>query len=60
MEGDMQEFENLKYEIRQKRPERRMNKILIALDLYEKALERQEAEAKTKRSWRERVKGWFK
>ena len=49
----MQEFENLKYEIRQKRPERRMAKILIALDLYEKALARQEAEAKKKRWW-----GW--
>lgn len=47
----LQEFENLKYEIRQKRPDRRMDKIRIALDLYEKALARQEAEAKAKRSW---------
>lgn len=50
----MQEFENLKFEIRQKRPDRRIDKILIALDLYEKALIRQEAEAKEKRSWWER------
>jgi len=58
----MQEFENLKYEIRQKRPERRMAKILIALDLYEKALARQESEEEKKRGIYYRVKkrlGWL-
>lgn len=56
----MQEFENLKFEIRQKRPDRRIDKILIALDLYEKALARQEAEAKAKRSWLQRLKAWLR
>jgi len=53
----IQELENLKYEIRQKRADRRMDKIRIALDLYEKALARQEAEAKKKRSW---WRTWFR
>ena len=47
----MQEFENLKYEIRQKRADRRMDKIRIALDLYEKALARQEAANEGAQSW---------
>ena len=51
----MQELENLKYEIRQKRTDRRMDKIRIAMDLYEKALARQEAEARKKRPWWQRL-----
>ncbi len=50
-----QELENLKYEIRQKRADRRMDKIRIALDLYERALARQAEEEKRKRSWWKRI-----
>ena len=51
----MQELSNLQYQIYRDRKERRIELIKFAFDLYSEALARQEAEARKKRPWWQRL-----